>query len=78
MSISLVKTTHQFSKTIIESINKDLCMDNFLKSGECVKVLINIASQVLQLLLNKGFRLTKWIADSQIKKLKSKIKELTY
>ena len=53
-------------------------MDNFLKSGECVKVLINIASQVLQLLLNKGFRLTKWIADSQIKKLKSKIKELTY
>ena len=44
-------------------------MDNFLKSGECIKVLINIASQLLQLLLNKGFRLTKWISDSKMKKL---------
>ena len=41
-------------------------MDDFLKSGECVKDLINIARQLLQLLFNKGFRLTKWISNSQI------------
>ena len=41
-------------------------MDEFLKSGEYVKDLINIATQLLQLLFNNGFRLTKWILNNQI------------
>ena len=62
-------------------------MDNFLKSSECVKNLINIATQLRQLLLNKGFRLTKWISNSQIildqlpnadLEKNNKIKYLTY
>ena len=62
-------------------------MDDFLKSGECVKGLINIAGQLLQFLSNKGFRLTKWISNSQIildrlptadLEIKNKIKDLTY
>ena len=62
-------------------------MDDFLKSGECVKDLINIATQLLQLLFNKGFRLTKWISNSQIildqlpsaeLEIKKKLKDLTY
>ena len=62
-------------------------MDDFLKSGECVKDLINIATQLIQLLSNKGFRLTKWISNSQIVldqlptadlEIKDKIKDLTY
>ena len=62
-------------------------MVDFLKSGECVKGLINIAVQLLQLLSNKGFRLTKWISNSQIildrlptagLEIKKKIKDLTY
>ena len=56
----------EFSKVITESIDKDFYMDDFLKSGECVKGLINIAGQLLQFLSNKGFRLTKWISNSQI------------
>ena len=50
---------NEFSKVITESVNKDFYMDDFLKSGECVKDLINIATQLIQLLSNKGFRLTK-------------------
>ena len=62
-------------------------MDEFLKSGECVKDLINIATQLIQLLSNKGFTLTKWISNSQIilarlrtaeLEIKNKIKDLTY
>ena len=62
-------------------------MDDFLKSGECFKDLINISTQLLQLLSNKGFRLTKWIPNSQIildrlptaeLQIKNKIKDLTY
>ena len=52
-----------------------------------VKDLINIATQLLQSLFNKGFRLTKWISNSQITldqlptaelEIKNKIKDLTY
>ena len=50
---------NEFSKVITESVDKDFYMDDVLKSGECVKDLINIARQLLQLLFNKGFRLTK-------------------
>ena len=69
------------------SVNKDFYMNDFLKSGECVKDLINIATQLIQLLFNKGFRLTKWISNSQIildrlptadLEIKNKIKDLTY
>ena len=48
----------EFSKVITESVNKDFYTNDFLKSGECDKDLINIATQLLQLLSNKGFRLT--------------------
>ena len=77
----------EFSKVITESVDKDFYMDNFLKSGEWVKDLINIATQLIQLLSNKGFRLTKWISNSQIildrlptadLETKNKIKDLTY
>ena len=56
----------EFSKVITKSVDKDFYIYDFLKSGECVKDLINIATQSLQLLSNKGFRLTKWISNSQI------------
>ena len=77
----------EFSKVITESVNKDFYMDDFLKSSECVKDLISIATQLLRLLSNKGFRLTKWISSSRIildqlptveLEIKSKIKDLTY
>ena len=57
---------NEFSKVITESVDKDFYMDEFLKSGEYVKDLINIATQLLQLLFNNGFRLTKWILNNQI------------
>ena len=56
----------EFSKVITESVARDFYMDDFLKSGECVKDLINNATQLLQLLSNKDFRLKKWISNSQI------------
>ena len=77
----------EFSKVITESVNKDFYMDDFLKSSECVKDLISIATQLLRLLSNKGFRLTKWISSSRIildqlptveLEIKSKIKDLTF
>ena len=79
----------EFSKVISESVDKDFYMDDFLKSGERVKDLINIAtsSQLLQLLSNKGLRLTKWISNGQFildqlptaeLEIKNKIKDLTY
>ena len=54
----------EFSKVITESVDRDFYMDDFLKSGECVKDLINNTTQLLQLLSNKGFRLKKWISNS--------------
>ena len=56
----------EYSKVITESVDKDFYMDDFLKSGEYVKDLIYIATQLIQLLSNKGLRLTKWISNSQI------------
>ena len=62
-------------------------MNDFLKSGECVKDFINVATQLLRLLSTKGFRLTKWISNSQIildhlptaeLEIKNKIEDLTY
>ena len=41
-------------------------MNDFLKSDECVKDLINIVTELLQLLFNKCFSLTKWISNSQL------------
>ena len=41
-------------------------MDGFSQSHERVKYLINIATQLVQLLSNEGFRLTKWISNSQV------------
>ena len=78
----------EFSKVITESVDKDFYIDDFLKSGECLKDLINIATQLLHFLLsNKNFKLTKWISNSQIilyrlptaeLEKKNKIKDLTY
>ena len=77
----------EFLKIITESFDKDFYMDGFLQSRECVKDLINIPTQLLQLLSNKGFRLTKWISNSQIildqlptaeLETKNKIKYLAY
>ena len=57
----------EFSKVITESVDKDFYIDDFFKSGECLKDLINIATQLLHFLLsNKNFKLTKWISNSQI------------
>ena len=74
----------EFSKVITESVNKDFYMDDFLKSDECVKDLIHIATQLLQLLSNKGL---KWTNGSKIildqlptaeLETKNKIKDLAY
>ena len=40
-------------------------MDDFLKSGECIHDLINVAKQLFKLLSNRGFRLTKWVSNNQ-------------
>ena len=40
-------------------------MDDFLKIGECIHDLTNVAKQLFKLLLNRGFRLTKWVSNSQ-------------
>ena len=59
------RSTNRILKVITESAEKDFYMDGFLKSGECVKDLINIATELLQLLFNKRFRLAKWTSNSQ-------------
>ena len=59
------RSTNRILKVITESAEKDFYMDGFLKSGECVKDPINIATQLLQLLFNKRFRLAKWTSNSQ-------------
>ena len=42
---------NEFSKVIIESIDKDFYMDNFLKSGECVKDLIKYSFTVTTVII---------------------------
>ena len=40
-------------------------MDDFLKSGECIHNLTNVAKQLFKLLSSRGFRLTKWVSNNQ-------------
>ena len=78
---------NEFSRFITESVDKDFYVGDLLKSSECVKDLISLATQLLQLLLNKIFRLTKWIKNSKTildqlssteTEIKNKAKYLTY
>ena len=46
-------------KVITKLADKGFYMDDFLKTGDCVEDLVNIATQLLQLLFDNGFRLTK-------------------
>ena len=57
---------NEFSKVTIVSVDRDFYMDDFLKSDECVKDLISVTTQLLQLLFNKDFRLTEEISNKQI------------
>ena len=56
---------NKFKKQICEPVEKDFYMDDFLKSGECIHNLTNVAKQLFTLLSNRGFRLTKWVSNNQ-------------
>ena len=56
---------NKFKKQICEPVEKDFYMDDFLKFGECIHDLTNVAKQLFKFLSNRGFRLTKWVSNNQ-------------
>ena len=57
---------NEFPNVIIQPVVKEFFMVDFFKSNKCVKYLINTPTQLLQLLFNKSFILTKWKRSSQL------------
>ena len=57
---------NEFPNVIIQPVVKEFYMVDFFKSNKYVKYLINTPTQLLQLLFNKSFMLTKWKRSSQL------------
>ena len=47
-----------------QAIERNFCMDDFLKSLSNVDELIELSKRVISTLLSHGFRLTKWVSNS--------------
>ena len=55
----------EFDEEVIEAVNRNVYVDNMMKSVSTTKKTISLASQ-LQTLLEKGtFRLTKWYSNGR-------------
>ena len=54
-----------FSEDAVNAVNKDVYVDDFIKSVKTVEAARSLANEVTSLLAVAGFRLTKWISNSR-------------
>ncbi|XP_015748010.1 PREDICTED: uncharacterized protein LOC107327777 [Acropora digitifera] len=55
----------EFDKEVIETVNRDMYVDDMMKSTSTTEKAINLASQLQTLLKKGGFRLTKWYSNDR-------------
>ena len=55
----------EFDKEVIETVNRDMYVDDMMKSTSTTEKAISLASQLRTLLKKGGFRLTKWYSNDQ-------------
>ena len=62
-----LRAVEQFkSNAVAESINKKFYMDNFLKSESSQKDLLEVSLNIIEVLANSNFTLTKWVTNSTL------------
>lgn len=55
----------EFDKEVIETVNRDMYVDDMMKSTSTTEKAISLASQLRTLLKKGGFRLTKWYSNDR-------------
>ena len=55
----------EFDKEVIETVNRDMYVDDMMKSTSTTEKAISLASQLQTLLKKGGFRLTKWYSNDR-------------
>ena len=55
----------EFDKEVIETVNRDMYVDDIMKSTSTTEKAISLASQLRTLLEKGGFRLTKWYSNDR-------------
>ena len=55
----------EFDKEVIETVNRDMYVDDMMKSTSTTEKAISLASQLRTLLEKGGFRLTKWYSNDR-------------
>ncbi len=54
-----------FAPEVVEAINKNMYVDNLMKSVDAPEKAIELSCQLRELLRRGGFRLTKWLSNDQ-------------
>ena len=57
---------NNFDAKTVECVEKDFYMDDFLKSNDSGKYLLTLLKELIEMLSNCSFRLTKWLSNSNI------------
>lgn len=55
----------EFDKEVIETVNRNMYVDDMIKSTSITGRAISLASQLRKLLEKGGFRLTKWYSNDR-------------
>ena len=55
----------EFDKEVIETVNRDMYVDDMMKSTSTTEKAISLASQLRTLIEKGGFRLTKWYSNDR-------------
>ena len=57
---------NNFDAKTVECVEKDFYMDDFLRSNVSEKYLLTLSKELIEMLSNCSFRLTKWLSNSNI------------
>ena len=57
---------NNFNAKTVECVEKDFYMDDFLKPNDSGKYLLTFPKELIEMLSNCSFRLTKWLSNSNI------------
>ena len=56
----------KYTESVLECVEKDFYMDDFLKSDTCETELYELSMKLIEMLKNRHFRLNKWITNSDL------------
>ena len=58
--------SNNFNVKTVDYLEKDFCMDDFLKLNDSEKCLFTLSKELIEMLSNCSFRLRKWLSNSNI------------